>query len=224
MPSEGTDGEDGNSKAPGSPRGNDSSLPYREVAEGFSGTWILGFTWGSERSVLRATADSVGDCRYMRKRSGGDCRGLIQSADSVSTGSGAYGQSLRKSDTGIIDVTAIRILGAGRTARLSTLHAAAGAMSMPNLYLQRIAGILDSEMPAAGSPIQTRQRAQAGRALQIPPWTSRGEIFPAPATIGARICGNQSCNIDVCEEWVFSILPRPHAIARRTLRAVCVLH
>ena len=112
-----------------------------------------GFTWGLETNVLRITAGAL-------------VTSLLRYEVSVH-GSGPYEQFLSRIDTCIINITARRVIGAGRSTRFPVLLATAGMKSIRNLYLQHNAKMLDSSLRATSSPIQTRLCRWAARVYQM---------------------------------------------------------
>ena len=89
---------------------------------------VSGFMWGLEAGALGMPADSL-------------VTGLLRYGLAV-VGSCAYEQPLARVDKAVINVTARRVLGVGRPARIPSPHSVAGARPINNLYMRRRAELL----------------------------------------------------------------------------------
>ena len=105
-------------------------------------TEVAGSTWGARVGVLRLTGKTllVGLVGYRL----------------VTFGSSAYDPDLMQIGTCIINPTAPRVVGPGRSARLPVLLATAGLRSVQNAYLQQSATTLDAVLRAYGTSVLKR--------------------------------------------------------------------
>ena len=85
-------------------------------------------------------------------------------------GSGAYEAHLDRMETQHANVSAGRITGIGRSARLVTLRMTAGALSVRNQYIQACALLLDRSLRAYDSTIQTRLLRWTRRMYSVSEW------------------------------------------------------
>ena len=62
----------------------------------------------------------------------------------------------------LANISALRIPGVGRTARLAILRAAAGTFTTTNVYNQQCAFVIDRSLMAEGSSMQKRMHEEMG--------------------------------------------------------------
>ena len=91
-------------------------------------------------------------------------------------GSGAYEEDLQRLEAQLANISARRIVGIGRPARLAALHMTAGAVSVRNRYLRSRALLLDHALRAYNSAIRARLDAWLSEALGIPEWRPESAI------------------------------------------------
>ena len=99
-------------------------------------------TWGLEAGLLRSTHAAL-------------LTGLMTYGYAVA-GPGAYDKVFERLDTQGANVTARRITGISRSARLETLHLAAALWSATNQYLQHVAKLMTRALSATECTLATR--------------------------------------------------------------------
>ena len=160
-------------------------------------------TWGLEVGVLRATHAAL-----LVSLSG---YGLVV------YGSGAYEVGLKRLEVQLANVSARRITGIGRSARLAALHMTADVLSVRNQYLKVCALTLDRALRAYNSTICDRMQAWLSAVLQVEEWrpaVARVELMkdaiPFIGLLEGRVCR-------VREVWTASLLQQQPQIPYRFL-------
>ena len=160
-------------------------------------------TWGLEVGVLRSTHAAL-----LVSLSG---YGL------VAVGSGAYERGLHSLEVQLANISARRIVGVGRSARLATLHMTAGVLSAENQYLRACALLLDRVLRAYNSAIQTRLSNWLATEIGIAGWCSRStpldrneDMIPFTGYMGEEV-------VKIPEEWSAHLLEEVPVIPYRFL-------
>ena len=141
-------------------------------------------SWGLEVGVLRTTHTALltSMTRYAL----------------VTIGSGAYEKQFRHLETQHTNISARRITGISRSARLMTLHMCADIRSVANLYIRQCALMLDRVLRAANCSIQTRMGMEMEREYCAKGWETEicGLTMPVEAGRLTRIRGIQESDVE----------------------------
>ena len=120
-------------------------------------------------------------------------------------GSGAYDVGLRKLEVQLANISARRIIGAGRSARLAALHITLGVMSVRNLFIRSCALMLDRAMRAYRSTVRTRLGDWLSREMSVQCWCPEVTETQAPSD-AMRFFGMRGDSMRrVLEEWGVSL-------------------
>ena len=129
-------------------------------------------SWGLEVGVLRTahTALLTSMVRYAL----------------VTVGSGAYEAHLQRLETQHANISARRITGISRSARLMTLHMCADVRLVRNLYTRQCALLLDRALRASSCSLQTRMLEELRREYQMRCWDVEMRDLALPARAGVQ--------------------------------------
>ena len=83
------------------------------------------------------------------------------------TGFGACSDVFRKLDMQLVNIAARRITGVSRSAGRPVLHAAAGLVSAPNLFLRQCTLIMDRALRADAGPLKVMLFCLDGSSIYI---------------------------------------------------------
>ena len=144
-------------------------------------------TWGLEAGLLRSTHAAL-------------LTSLMGYGLAV-VGSGAYEKDLRRLGTQGANVTARRITGISRSARLEVLHAAAGIWSIHNQYLQHVAMLLARALAADRCSLRDKLDKWLQQTFSVETWVPNREEIQAWAGLRPRtvVCGIHER--DLQERW-----------------------
>ena len=153
---------------------------------------IGGRTWGEETNILstthKAPIESVIEYGF------------------IAVGSGAYEYDMRKLDTCVLNPSARAITGVSFSACLITLHAAAGAKSIRNIYIQDCACFLGRAQRAHNSGVRDRLQSWRAAQYQVGRWNSEVPPFVPTPPLPEGVYQRGQRDYQIRETWRVALL------------------
>ena len=156
---------------------------------------LAGCKWGAETGILRLSGEAliISLLRY--------CITIV--------GTGVYEKDLGRLEVCALNVLARRVAGVSRAARIPVLHAAAGLLSVRNLYVQQCAALLDRSLRAVNSWIQERMEQWTEEQYGVTGWKAEALPLEMGAETGpGRVYRMPFFDLDLQEGWFFCVLEK----------------